>query len=307
MQRIALQKMYSYDKIIVQSVKICSGEAMSLNIIYSQYNDKTIHFNFSRNVNPVPDGGLPHTHDFFEILFFKTAGKCPGDIVYMVDGRNYTIKEDMLVMARPTEIHGLVAKENDYERYELWFDEKRLPFDIYEKIPANLHVVDFSKNKIVKDIFSKMEYYVKQLCDDELKRVLRNLTEEVFFNIMLEAEEQKEVYTKINPLVSKAVEYIDSNLMSLSCIDEICKRLYITKSHLHHLFVKHLNISPKKYIIHKRLSLAKREIYFGKKATEVCVKYGFSDYSAFYRAYKKLFGVSPAETACSNNTLKKMS
>lgn len=102
-------------------------------------------------------------------------------------------------------------------------------------------------------------------------------------------------YTKVNPLVYRAAEYIDENLLSLTGVDEVCSKLFVTKSHLYHLFNEYLNISPKKYIMHKKLTFAKREIYLGKKATEVCVKCGFSDYSAFYRAYKKHFGCSPTE------------
>lgn len=260
-----------------------------MGIVYSQYTDETFHFNYSKNTGSIPDGGLLHSHDVCEILFFKTAG----DILYMVDGRNYKIKENMLVLSRPTERHGLLLKGEDYERYEIWFDEKRLPFNLYEKIPKNLHVIDFDENEFVINIFKKMEYYVERLSGNDLRRVLENLVEEVFFNIMLEAENSNASYTKSNSIVYKAVEYIEEHLLDLNGIDEICEHLFVTKSHLHHLFVEYLNISPKKYIMHKKLTFAKREIYFGKKATDVCTECGFADYSAFYRAYKKHFGISP--------------
>ncbi|MBQ7986571.1 MAG: helix-turn-helix transcriptional regulator, partial [Clostridia bacterium] len=119
--------------------------------------------------------------------------------------------------------------------------------------------------------------------------------EEVFFNIIIEVNENREnTYTKTNPVMYKALEYIDENLLTIESIDEICNKLFITKSHLHHLFIKHLNITPKKYITAKRLALARQEIYAGKKATEVCIKCGFQDDSAFYRAYKKHFGKNPS-------------
>lgn len=264
-----------------------------MSVVYFQYTDETFHLNFSKNTGSVPDGGLPHSHDVCELLFFKTAG----DILYMVDGRNYEIKENMLVLSRPTERHGLVLKGEDYERYEIWFDEKRLPFNLYEKIPKNLHVMDFSKNEFVINIFSKMEYYIKKLSGKDLRRILENLVEEIFFNIMIEAKNSKASYTKTNRTVYEAVEYIDEHLFTLTGIDEVCDKLFVTKSHLYHLFMEHLNISPKKYIMHKRLNFAKREIYFGKNATEVCEMCGFSDYSSFYRAYKNHFGTSPTESA----------
>ena len=41
--------------------------------------------------------------------------------------------------------------------------------------------------------------------------------------------------------------------------------------------------------------LAQREILSGKNPTKLYEKYGFNDYSSFYRAYKSHFGLSPSE------------
>jgi AraC-like DNA-binding protein len=91
--------------------------------------------------------------------------------------------------------------------------------------------------------------------------------------------------------------------LTLKNIDEICGELFITKSHLHHLFIKHLNITPKKYITSRRLAVAQREISLGAKPTEVSVRCGFTDYSTFYRAYKKLFGHPPSDKEYSEHTV----
>jgi hypothetical protein len=70
--------------------------------------------------------------------------------------------------------------------------------------------------------------------------------------------------------------------------------------HLHHLFMEQMSTTPKRYIMEKRLQFAKRELLRGIKATEVAAKCGFTDYSAFFRAYKKQFGHSPAQTGQSD-------
>ena len=41
---------------------------------------------------------------------------------------------------------------------------------------------------------------------------------------------------------------------------------------------------------------ARQLILSGAAPTKVFAQCGFSDYSAFYRAYRKEFGISPAET-----------
>ena len=47
------------------------------------------------------------------------------------------------------------------------------------------------------------------------------------------------------------------------------------------------------YVVTKRLMLARDRISAGVPVGEACYACGFRDYSAFARAYKKLFSASP--------------
>ncbi|MEE1043591.1 MAG: AraC family transcriptional regulator [Clostridia bacterium] len=259
--------------------------------IHSQYEDDTLYYNHVTKEDQEHKDYSPHFHDVCELIFFKS-----GDISYIVDGRKYKLEKNMLVLSRPTDRHCLyIEGDSNYERHNVLFDEKQLPFNIYEKIPHDVNVINFNANKSVINLFDKMDFYCKNLEDNDLKHVLKNLVEEVFYNIIIETKSLiKTDYTQLNPLVHRAVKYIDENLLTLKNIDDICNELFITKSHLHHLFIKHLQISPKKYITTKRLAYARREIYAGGKAIDVCSKCGFSDYSAFFRAYKSHFNHSPS-------------
>lgn len=261
--------------------------------IYSKYENETgtLFYNHALKKNQSQDNYQPHFHDLTEIIFFKS-----GNISYFIDGKRYKLKKDMLVLTRPANIHDIeVDGDEEYERYNILIDEKSLPFDIYKKIPLNIDVIDFEKNTHISSIFKKMDYYCNVLEKKDLENVLRNLTEEVLYNIIIESSNVSKSTSTTNPIISKAMDYIENNLMTLSGVDEIANELYVTKSHLHHLFIKHLNIPPKKYITIKRLSAAQREIYLGGKPTEICTKCGFSDYSSFYRAYKNYFDRPPSD------------
>ena len=259
--------------------------------VHSDFYSGDVFFNHSSKENLVAKEFAPHFHDITEIIFIKS-----GNVSYLVGGKKYKLRENMLVLSRPTDRHCIcIDGQGRYERYDILFNEKKLGYDIYNKIPADINVIDFSRNRNVINTFSKMDYYCERLSDDMLSRILTNLIEEIFLNIMIEVGDNgQKNYEQTNPIICKAVAYIDENLLSLSGIEEICNELYITKSHLHHLFVKHLKITPKKYITAKRLAMAQREIYAGAKATDICFKFGFSDYSTFFRAYKKHFGATPS-------------
>ncbi len=270
------------------------------NIIHSEFYSDDVFYNHITRENNTSGGFKFHFHDVTELIFFKS-----GNVSYVVGSKKYKLKKNTLVLSRPTDWHCiLVDNPEKYERYNILYDEKKLPFNIYKKIPADINIIDFEGNNNIINIFEKMGYYSKALTEKSLDRMMKNLIEEIFFNIIIETNSQgQNYYEATNPLVLRAISYIDENLLTLNGIEDICSELYITKSHLHHLFQKHLKITPKRYITAKRLALAQREIYAGGKATEVCMKCGFSDYSAFFRAYKSHFKQNPSDVTHISNMI----
>lgn len=262
---------------------------MSKNII-SIYTSEDFRFDYSY-YDGIQTFSL-HTHDICELIFLKK-----GNVSYSVDGKTYHITRNCLVITHPGESHSIkLMDDTRYERYNILIDEKKLFSSIYQCIPTDISVINFEGNTLVADLFQKMDYYCENFEGAALEHILLNLTEEVFYNILLAAEnvDQKGLYT-VNPTIKKAVAYIEKNITEPINIQSICDELHITKSHLHQLFIMHLETSPKKYIISKKLILAQRELRTGKKPTEVFLTCGFSDYSTFYRDYKKYFGHQPSE------------
>jgi len=235
-----------------------------------------------------------HHHDICELLFLLK-----GDAFYSNEGRVYTLKKNSLVFTRPFVNHVVTFRQHEeYERYYLLFDEKKLSSGIQERIPAGLEVVDCEGNRLICDLFKKTDYYCSHFNGDTLANILFHLTEEVLYNLCILAGdgEQNDMYT-VNPLINEAVKYINENISSPLNIEALCNRLYISKSHMHNLFIKHLQMSPKKYIISKRLIMAQRELRLGANPSEIYQRCGFSDYSTFYREYKQYFGYPPSAEA----------
>jgi len=261
--------------------------------VHSEYENKNLLYNHYTKTEHIRGDHYPHYHDVTELIFVKS-----GNVNYRVGDKEYMLQKNMLVISRPNESHCVdFAGDEDYDRYNILFDEKIFPFDLYGRIPEDLNVISFDANKSVIRIFDKMDVYCKKLSGNDLGMILTNLIGEVLMNVIIETEEKNhELLKQRSPLISRAISYIEENLLSLKDIDEVCKELYVSKSHLHHMFMEQMNISPKKFIIRKRLELAKRELSLGAKATEMYSICGFSDYSSFFRAYKKYFGYSPADT-----------
>lgn len=233
-----------------------------------------------------------HIHDIFELIYLKK-----GDVSYMVEGKLYKPVKNCLLLTRPLENHVITFNSPiPYERYNILFDEKKLSSNILTELSPKIVMLNFESNTLVSDIFKKMDYYCENFEGENLKNILMHLTEEVLYNCVLASQsiDQSTVYTT-HPVIQAFLEYIDQNINTPLNVDTICNKLFISKSHLHHLFMRHLKLTPQKYILSKKMTTAQRELRLGRKATDVCTDCGFTEYSTFFRAYKKYFGHSPSD------------
>ncbi|MBQ8689711.1 MAG: helix-turn-helix transcriptional regulator [Clostridia bacterium] len=230
-----------------------------------------------------------HYHDRCEIIFCMG-----GDVSYIAEGRSYKLSRGDIVISRPTVIHTIIPAENTtYERYDVIINQKLLPTRIWDKLKRGRDVYHCLGNERIIDLTAKLDYYYKRFDDEDYARLVFNIVEEILYNLS-ELEGSNELAVS-NPILDKALAYIRENLTTLTGVEEISKALYITKSHLHHLFSEHLQITPAKYITSKRLLLVQKRIRRGERPTAVFSECGFEDYATFYRNFKKHFGYSPAE------------
>lgn len=259
------------------------------------FNCESFVYNHLRFENFEFDGIEPQIHDIYELILVKQ-----GELSYIIDDRKYYVKSNSLIFTRPGKRHiiNFLSKEA-YERYDILFDRKLVFPEVFEKIPRDIDVITLNKNYPIEEIFKKMDFYCENFSGEALKNILAGLIDEIFYNFMLlcENNHEKTLENKydVNPLVSKAVRIIEENIGDDLCLDILCNKLFITKSYLNKLFNRYLRISPKKYIISKRLIAAQNKISEGAIPTSVYEECGFKEYSTFYRNYKDYFGYSPSE------------
>ena len=56
-----------------------------------------------------------------------------------------------------------------------------------------------------------------------------------------------------------------------------------------------MGISLHQYILKKRLHASRQAILSGEPISHIFPQYGFKDYTSFFRAFKKEYGISPKE------------
>ena len=89
------------------------------------------------------------------------------------------------------------------------------------------------------------------------------------------------------------VKYINSHLHELLTVEQIAKAFYLSRSQLNRLFHKRIGSSVYQYIQLKRLIEARLMLKAGRNPGDVARACGYTDYSCFYKAYRKYFGAAP--------------
>ncbi len=263
----------------------------------SQYEDSSLFYNHCIKTDQTQQDYRPHYHDMYEILFLKE-----GDISFLTENHTYHIRRNSLILTRPRQQHCIRIDGNSpYDRYDLVFTPTGSCLKLLSSLPEDLFVIGFDANPMVIHLFEKMDFYCQKLSGNALGSILRALIEEVLLHVMLYLQDSRRSGSdNKQPLTRQAMAYIDDNLLSLTDVSAICRELGISRSYLYQLFQEDLDTTPKRYIMERRLNLARQELFLGAKPTEVYTQCGFSDYSAFFRAYKKHFGYPPTGTHHAN-------
>lgn len=246
-----------------------------------------------------------HSHDYFEFYFFLS-----GDVDIHIDEKDYPLKNGDMILIPPKVRHYLNVKSADhpYQRFVFWISE-----EYYNNLVSHSndysYLIDYAAqtktyvyhfdvlafNSIQSMIFSMIEELHSNRYGKDLKLSLC-VSDLLFFL-------NRGIYEMTNPNTKKEVQslyqaitaYIEDHIEEELTLDSIAKEFYVSKFHISHVFKENLGLSVHQYIIKKRLQICRDAILSNTAISEAYLSCGFKDYSSFYKAFKKEYGVSPKE------------
>ncbi len=251
---------------------------------------------------PKPDGVEVHHHDFYEVYFLLD-----GEVAYWVEGQTYHLKPGELLLIDPLVLHRPVVDPATplYERIVLWVnkaylqsfaEDADLTACFSDRACRVLHLSSVQR----ADMQARLSELVRESYGSEFGGKL--YAAGLFLQIMVElnrlargADGRSAEREDSSPLVSQVLRLIDEHYSEELSLESIAARFFVSKYHLSHEFSRAVGTSVYRYIMIKRLLMARQLLLGGMPPSEVYSRCGFRDYTNFYRAFKAEYGVSPRE------------
>jgi AraC-like DNA-binding protein len=242
-----------------------------------------------------------HQHEnHFELFCFIS-----GNVTFFTKKTAYTMKRGYLVAIPPGQGHR--AKTNDNSMYNRVFINIKV--DIADKLSTSKTDLtecfyDKGKDIVIQKLNEKeLEQFIN-LCNDVIALgdsdqygidVKRNIILSKILLLANKADGLKKEKNIIPSLLERLTRYIDIHLSGDLSLSVISSDFYLNSAYLNRYFKSYMGISLHRYIISKRIEMAKKYLKQGETVTRVCEICGFGNYSNFIRTFKKYVGVSPGK------------
>ena len=243
-----------------------------------------------------------HFHEFDKLVLLLS-----GSVSYTVESTTCALKPwDVLLVKHHTIHKALIDVSVPYERIIIYLDrkffERALPgagltdcFDTADTHGSYLLTPEQGQREELRRV---IEEYERAQEDERFgAQALRDtIIMQLLIQVSRMAAASPSAETPISDAkIQQTLSYINENFRSPLTVEQLAERVYLSRYHFMRLFKAQTGTTVYAYIRQKRLMCAARLIREGMSASAAAAECGFSDYSAFHRAFTKTFRVSPGK------------
>ena len=225
-----------------------------------------------------------HWHEFYEIEYIIS-----GSGIYVIDGKEYTIKPGMLFFMTPVNFHSV--KGENVRLYNLHFSS----------VAANPeYLIDIAgKNfSTTFELSSESSEFIEMQLEEMTKNENDKRYQSVLLNCVLAKliRTKNEIKSNILSPVAMAELYILNNFRDNISLSEVANYTGFSDCYFSLVFKKETGKSFKEYTDNLKFEYAMKLLkYTDYTVLQICNESGFEDYANFLRRFKNREKVSPTE------------
>lgn len=231
-----------------------------------------------------------HFHDFYEILILVE-----GEINAITQNKTQHLVSHELIIVPPNSYHLVIAPNSVYKRIIMHFEIDNSYTDIIQMI-NKITYFSSSDCPTLSKFINRFILHYESLSEQQFNMLAEGLVTEL---ILLICNNFKQSFTQpsnIKPLTHALLDYIDKHITEKITLKSLSRQFNLNSNYISFFFKEQMHIPIITYIKKKQLTHIHSELKSGNPPTQVFYKYGFTNYSNFFRIYKKVFGYPPSDT-----------
>lgn len=254
------------------------------------------------DASDVKDRVQLHSHTFYELLFCRG-----GSLQYLLGTQRYRLQRGDIVYIPPGTSHRPLLLDKlvePYTRYVLWaspaFAEMlHGAFPQEELLPAEAFLLRTAATPWqetlgglfrtgVQENYTRAPGWEAAVLGNTIRLLVQTARARAGEHALRPQAERQE-------LLDALLVYIENHLQDRITLADTARRFLVSESSVNQLFRKRMKVSFYRFVTQRRLIAAKVLLQDGLPAEQISARVGFGDYSSFYRAFKREYGISPAE------------
>ena len=269
-------------------------------MVLFEYKQGDVWVHHTRDEIPHTENLTIHAHSGCELYCFLQ-----GEGYYTVEGNHYQLSPGTILLMRSGETHmPHIRPTGAYERIAVHFPTAYLmeedpaltalfddrPLGVHNCYPPEPSDLDYLRSTLLR------------LCtpsEGDTEKRIRAYLIPVLYELAGRRVRQTGAVLPTarphDPLVIDVIEYINTHLTEEFSLEDLSRRFFFSISHINKVFRAETGSSVWDYVVVKRLLLARSLLHSGVSAAGAAARSGFSDYSSFFRLYRRRFGLSPTK------------